>query len=226
MMNLHLYLIHECNRWAFYPISPWWNADYRKFLQTIKDLRKLCGSMIDKRRAEIARNPGKYLDDTTALNMLCTDKDTDGTLFFSQGRAISTLIGFINGAYDTTHATSFWIFFFLAKNPEVQGKLIREIEEEIGRSKTPSLEECRELKYLHAVIQESMRIRATVPVNQRVNMDEDITVGGRVIPKGCNVNIPMFLTFKDEKYFGPDTDKFVPERFMGADEAVKKARSS
>ena len=226
MMKLHLYLIHECNRWAFYPIAPWWNADYRKFVQTIKDLRALCGSMISKRRAEIKANPAEYADDLTALNMLCTDKDADGTPFFSQARAISTLIGFINGAYDTTHATSFWIFFRLAKHPEVQRKLIREIDAAIGKNKTPSLEELRDLKYLHAVIQESMRIRATVPVNQRVNMEEDIVVGGNTIPKGCNVNIPMFLTFRDSKYFGEDTDKFIPERFVGASDAAKKARNS
>jgi hypothetical protein len=33
---------------------------------------------------------------------------------------------------------------------------------------------------MHAVLQESIRMVTTVPVNQRVNLDEDVTIGGQV----------------------------------------------
>ena len=32
---------------------------------------------------------------------------------------------------------------------------------------------------MHAVLQESIRMVTTVPVNQRVNLDEDVTIGGQ-----------------------------------------------
>ena len=36
------------------------------------------------------------------------------------------------------------------------------------------------VRYMHAVLQESIRMVTTVPVNQRVNLDEDVTIGGQV----------------------------------------------
>ena len=68
---------------------------------------------------------------------------------------------------------------------------------------------------------------------KRVNLTEDITVAGKTIPKGCNVNIPMFSTFRSNVNFpppegtegtegtedasgqpvGPET--FCPARFLG-----------
>ena len=98
--------------------------------------------------------------------------------------AISTLIGFLNGAYDTTHATTDWLLFHLAKYPDVQRRVQQEIDSNVKGDRV-TLEEARSLTYLRAVISESMRIRTTVPVNQRVNLTDDVTFGdGKyVVPK-------------------------------------------
>ena len=153
-----------------------------------------------------------------------------GTLFFSRALAISTLIGFLNGAYDTTHATTDWLLYHLAKYPDVQRRVQQEIDTNVKGDRV-TLEEARSLTYLRAVISESMRLRSTVPVNQRVNLTSDVTFGedGKyVVPKTVNVNLPMALTFRCPANFpGPkDASKFCPERFLGkSDDALKCARS-
>jgi len=220
----HTYLIKNSLRWAFYPVSPYWNADYREYLACIKRLRDICSKLINKRRQAIESDPGHFVDDRTALTMLILEKDEEGKLFFSHERAISTLIGFLNGAYDTTHSTLYWLFFNLAKNQDVQLKLTEQIQDRFGRRFVPTLEELRDVPYLHAVLQESMRVRCTVPMNQRVNLTEDITIQGRLVPKGVCMSIPMFITMRDEHHFGPETHHFVPERFMGDGAEAKKAR--
>ena len=99
-------------------MKPWYNADFRKFMQTIQDLRKVAGALVAQRREECARNGDGGRTD--ALTMLVTDKGPDGTLFFHDELAVSTLIGFLNGAYDTTHATLDWVMYQLARSTNDQ----------------------------------------------------------------------------------------------------------
>ena len=57
----------------------------------------------------------------------------------SQARGISAVIGLLNGAYDTTHATTTWFLYHVAKFPAVQARLLQEIDS-ISESHTPELE--------------------------------------------------------------------------------------
>jgi len=218
--RLHKFLIQDSNRWIFYPIKPIWNSDYRKFLSTIEELRQVCSKVLDARERDIKM--GLFDDDNSALSLLLTSLDDDGKPFFTRHRAVSSLIGFLNGAYDTTHATVFWLLYNLARNPGSQKKLI----EELDAFRAPTVDDLRSCEYLEAVLKESMRIRCTVPVNQRVNLEEDVDIAGVQVPRGTNINIPMFRTFMDPKYFGEETDKFKPERFMGDSPEAVTARKS
>ena len=185
---------------------------------------------MDKRRRDVENDKtGQEAKRNDAVTMLVTEKREDGTLFFSRALAISTLIGFLNGAYDTTHATTDWLLFHLAKYPDVQRRVQQEIDSNVKGDRV-TLEEARSLTYLRAVISESMRLRTTVPVNQRVNLTDDVTFGdGKyVVPKGVNVNLPMALTFRCPAHFpGPkDASEFCPERFLGkSDDASTCSRS-
>jgi len=222
----HTYLIANSLRWAFYPVNPWWNSEYRRYVSSTKTLRNLCSEMIQEHEDRLNKNPEKYKGDSSALTMLIREVDENNERFFSHELAISTLIGFLNGAYDTTHATLYWLFFHLAKYQDVQEKLFEEIVDNVGLKLTPTLEELRELPYMLAVMQESLRFRTTVPMNQRVNLEEDMDLDGLHVPAGVTVCIPLFILMRDEKVFGPETDHFIPERFLGDTKQAKLARAN
>jgi len=224
--RLHKKLIMEVNRWVLWPVGPIFHPAFIDYLLTIRSWRNLIGSLLDKRAKEMRENPKKFENDKSAVHMILTSKDDEGKPFFSRERAISTMCGFLNGAYDTTHATTYWIFFHLAKNPECQTKLLDEFARVLGNAPDPTVDDLRRCDYLHAFLMESMRGRATVVVNQRVSDNEDVQIGEYIIPKGVNVNIPNCVTFNDERWFGPNTDKFIPERFMGDSETAERARKS
>lgn len=222
----HLYLIKWAGHWAFFPIKPMWNADYHMFLKTIERLRELCGQAIETRRGEIESNPKLFENDTSALTILVSERTEDGSeLFFSPHLAVSTIIGLLNGAFDTTHATLYWVFFNLAKHQDAQTELLKEIDSRIGRKMAPSIDELRDMPYLDAVLKESMRVRCTVPINQRNNVSEEFIVAGRVVPKAVNVNVAMILIMKSPKYFS-NPDVFSPERFLGESESAVKQREN
>merc|ERR1719436_131816 len=111
--------------------------------------------MIEQRRREVKENPKKWAADRSALTMLVTEKDEKtGKPFFDKILAISTCAGFLNGAYDTTHISVFWLLYNLASNPEEQKKLQQEIDAAFGKpgSAVPEFEKCRTLKRLHATL--------------------------------------------------------------------------
>ena len=64
----------------------------------------------------VAADPDKWAQDKTALTMLVTESARDGSSFFDRDLAIATCCGFLNGAYDTTHITTYWILYHLARN--------------------------------------------------------------------------------------------------------------
>merc|ERR1711971_366348 len=158
------------------------------------------------------------------MTSLIKAKGQDGKPFFSEHRAISSMCGFLNGACDTTHATIYWLCYHLAVYPEIQQRLKQQVRSVLGSRKDFSVEEARSMPLFDGFLKESMRYIPTVPVNQRCNIFEDIDVLGTKVPRNTNVNIPMSVMFRDERSFGADTDKFIPERFMGDSKAAKTAR--
>jgi len=229
----HLYLIHWSSRYGMKVLKEPTIAnamsafsDFRTFFASIKKLRAICGSMIDERRKVLKDDAKKFESDRTALTMLCTDKtsDTDSTPYFSSHLATSTCIGFLNGAYDTTHSTSFWVFFHLARHQDAQKKMQVDVDKLFANG-NPTIGELRACAYLEAFIKESLRMRPTVPIGMRVPL-EDIEIAGKKIPAGTTMLPYLHFRSGSEKQFGPEVDTFRPERFLGDSEEAKRANTS
>jgi cytochrome P450 len=228
----HLYLIKWSSRYGMEVLKdPTWGnffncfADLRRYFASMRKLRSICGEMIRERRKAIEADPKKYENDRTALSMLVLNPKsaTDPSPFFSDHLAVSTCIGFLNGAYDTTHSTSFWIFYHLARYPAEQERLAADILERCGTG-SPTLEALRASELLEAFVKESMRLRPTVPIGMRVPED-DVTIDGVHIPKGTCI-LPFLDYHKgSEKHWGPEPEKFRPERFVGDSADAIKARN-
>lgn len=130
--------------------------------------------------------------------------------------------GFLNGAFDTTVATLYWALFFIAKDAQLQQRLF----DELSKFPNATFDDLRDNDFLDAFVWESLRMRATVPVNQRVNYNEDVTIGGYLISKGTNINIPNCVMFKDERWVGKHPLEFRVDRMLGSSSEVMQARKA
>ncbi|XP_032517342.2 cytochrome P450 CYP12A2-like isoform X1 [Danaus plexippus] len=102
---------------------------------------------------------------------------------------------------DTVSFTTIGLLYYLAKYPEVQEKIRKEIN-----SSEPSK------RYLKACLKESLRLHAVVPANLRRTTREHV-VAGYLIPKGIDVIAPNeYLSKLDEHY--PRAKEFIPERWL------------
>jgi cytochrome P450 len=217
----HLFLSQNAMRWAFF--RPSFHPDYREYVATIKRLRDICESAIDERRKEIETNPSLWANDNSVLTLLVTEKNEDGSPFFNNSLAVSSMIGFLNGAFDTTLATLEWCLYHVAKYPEVQNKLLKELDGSVGRALPPTHEDLRKLPYLHAFIHESIRAIPTVDTTARSNQDHDIALQGRFVPRNTTVIARIELAMQDPNTF-INPEEFNPERFIGNSDDANRAR--
>ncbi|XP_054154616.1 cytochrome P450 3A6-like [Oppia nitens] len=131
---------------------------------------------------------------------------------------------FIAG-YETTATVLSITTYLLAKNPVVQEKLYNEIDNYFKHNKETDhdYDILHSLKYLDAVIMETMRLYPSAPFLEREASD-DYTLGGGggggstgtgsiQIRKGQLIHIPIYAMQHDEANF-PDPDQYLPERFL------------
>ncbi|XP_017618738.2 cytochrome P450 714C2-like [Gossypium arboreum] len=113
--------------------------------------------------------------------------------------------------YETTAVSAAWTLMLLALYPEWQHKVRAEILQTC-RGPVPDADMLRNMKTLTMVINESLRLYSPAVFVPREALG-DMKFGGINIPKGVGVWIALVTLHQDPDLWGPDADKFIPERF-------------
>ncbi|KIJ61017.1 hypothetical protein HYDPIDRAFT_31717 [Hydnomerulius pinastri MD-312] len=126
---------------------------------------------------------------------------------------------------DTTAGTLTFAVYMLSQHPDVMARLREEILTKIGSSRRPTHDDMRDLKYLRAVINETLRLYPAVPVNVRLSTEPQVwpaVNGGKPLYVPPNTICPysVFLMQRRKDLWGPDADLFDPDRFI--DERLHK----
>jgi cytochrome P450 len=201
-------------------------VDFRLLLKMpIKKNRELTqGSQYIRRVAQqVIRGKTKLLESNGDLH-----EETDiisvalASGGFSEEQLVDHVMTFLVAGHESTATAFEWATYEIARRPEMQNRLRREI-----RTHIPSLKECidigssiESMPYLNAVCSEVLRFYPFVPFATRV-ASKDNTILGTFVPKGTIVSFAAYATNHDKSLWGPDADQFDPERWMGH----KQARS-
>ncbi|KAL5276593.1 hypothetical protein ACFFRR_002047 [Megaselia abdita] len=116
---------------------------------------------------------------------------------------------FMFEGHDTTSSAIAFAIYLLSQNSEAQEKAFEEAVAMEGREKET-------MKYLEAVIKETLRLYPSVPLHGRLLM-EDYKIRDIVIPKGTGITVLTYMVHRDKQYY-PDPEKFMPERFLNESE--------
>ncbi len=192
---------------ALLPLPIWVPLPYhRRAQRAIAELRALVTGFIESRRAS-----GEDRGDLLSMLLLAVDEDDEhggGQMTNLQARdeAISLLIV----GHITTSSALTWILSEIARHPEVEARLLAELETVLG-GRAPTMQDIRQLKYLDMVIKETLRMH---PPSWAMPRDalEDIEVGEYLIPKGTGILISTQVMHHDPRWF-PEPERFLPERF-------------
>ncbi|KAI0647864.1 cytochrome P450 monooxygenase pc-3 [Trametes meyenii] len=122
---------------------------------------------------------------------------------------------------ETTASTLTFVIYLLCLNPNVFMRLRVEIMEALDPSQMPTFDDVRHLKYLRAVINETLRLYPIAPFNLRVAV-RDTTLPNPSNPTGPQVFVPagtavlysVFLMHRRKDYWGPDALDFDPDCWL------------
>lgn len=120
--------------------------------------------------SERRRSGGERRD---LLAMILAAADADGA---PHARVRDELGVFLLGGHETTASTLTWLFSLLARHPEVDERLAREIREVVGERR-PRLEDVPELRFLDSVIKETLRLYPPIWLITR-RVASPTTIGG------------------------------------------------
>lgn len=121
---------------------------------------------------------------------------------------------FAFGGHDTVGVSTTFALYCIGRNKEVQRKIQEELDDVFGddTERPVNSDDLRQLTYLERVIKESLRLYPPAPVFGR-HMTEDVTVGGKVIPKGTDVWLNVMALHRNAEVY-PDPLSFDPDRFL------------
>ncbi|KZC06049.1 putative cytochrome P450 12a5, mitochondrial [Dufourea novaeangliae] len=118
----------------------------------------------------------------------------------------------ILGVQATANCEAF-LLYHLAKNPRTQRKLYDEIVNVLPDKDSPLTKETlKDMRYLKACFQESLRLRPAFPYFTRL-LPKTISIHGYTIPKGTFVIMANQISSQREENY-EDPQKFRPERWL------------
>ncbi|XP_027173889.1 cytochrome P450 76A1-like [Coffea eugenioides] len=121
---------------------------------------------------------------------------------------------FIAGT-ETTSGTMEWAMVELLSNPSVMSTLKDELNEVVGGGKKFQEANIDKLKYLQAVVNETLRLHPPIPLLVPRKATQDTNFMGYNVPKGTQLFVNVWAIGRDPECCEiPDT--FRPERFLNS----------
>ncbi|HEY6296745.1 MAG TPA: cytochrome P450, partial [Streptosporangiaceae bacterium] len=179
---------------------------YRRHNQ---ELYKTAGALVQ------ARLHGAPLGHQTDLlsRLVSTPDPETGQLLDAETIRDQVLMHLSNG-FNGPSITGAWLAYLLATHPDVEAKLIAEVDAITGGDPGYDLQydDLFNLTYTTQVIKETMRIYPPQPVTIRRSL-KDGMLGRYRVRKDDIILVGTLAAQRDPRYWGPDPDRFDPEQF-------------
>jgi cytochrome P450 len=187
----------------------WWPSESnRRKVAALDEFRNIVAEIIEQRRSS-GEDRGDLLSTLVFARDEAGKRMTDAeihdeavTLFFA--------------GHETTSIALTYMWYLMAKHPEVQERLRAEIRSQAGE-RALTVADLPKLAYLDMVVKESLRILPPVWSYMRAPT-VDFPIDGYTVPKGDIIFICPFILQRDPRNF-PDPEAFRPERFAPGEDA-------
>ena len=120
----------------------------------------------------------------------------------------------LSNGFNGPSITGGWLAYLLATHPDVEEKVIAEIDGITGGNPDHDLQydDLFELRYTTQVIKEAMRIFPPMPVSIRRSL-KDGMLGRYRVRKGDIIFVGTLAAHRDPRYWGAEPDRFDPDQF-------------
>jgi cytochrome P450 len=187
-----------------------------------KGLRKDCNDMDETAQDALAR----WL---ASKNSAHRDKDVLSMLQSMNKANVSAvptadvpayMVEMLAAGSSTTSHTAAFTCWLLTRNPEAQARLREELLDAFPDVDTLDIKKTIDLPFLDAVIRETMRMYPMIPGPLERYLGKDITVAGKLIPRGIIASNAAYNQGRLESVYN-EAGVWKPERWNDATESMK-----
>ncbi|KAI7896669.1 cytochrome P450 [Mucor mucedo] len=170
------------------------------------------GVIAERKASEFAKNSEKDL-----LGFMLNARD-EHNLGLSDENIRDQVVTFLIAGHDTTANTLAWALYELSRHPEIQAKILQEIANVgITSDVLPTVEQVSNLKYIHKVLKETLRLHAPLRVITKYCKKDCVVPGGYLVKANTNATVSVLnMHMNPEIYKNPA--QFDPERFTPEEE--------
>lgn len=179
----------------------------------VRRLRQLLMQIIGDRKA----GRGSRGFDFLSMYLEATDKEGRS---FTDAELLDELMTLIVAGFETSANTLNWVWYLVAKHPEVEARLIDEAERILPNVSALSAESLGEMQYTQQVLEETLRLYPPVWLFTRRSHDAD-ELEHFDVPPDTDIYLSPYILHRTERYW-PEPDRFDPERFAIGDKPKKE----
>jgi len=173
---------------------------------TVKRIDEYCYNIISQRRKELLE--GKHeREDLLTKYLLSKDPETNEP--YSDQYLRDIVVSFILAGRDTISQLLSWTLYILSQNPEVEKKLLEEINSLEGHFDYDTI---KNMKYLRGVLNETLRLWPPVPNERKCCVKDDTLPNGLFIPAGSSVVWSNYAMGRMKEYW-EKPEEIIPERW-------------
>jgi cytochrome P450 len=205
--TLNLFMLPYTEALERLPLPP-----MRRFRQARARLDRTVARLLDERRRSDERG-----DDLPSLVLAAAERHGWGTTEM-RDEAITILLA----GHETTATALTWTWYLLARHPEVEANLHRELQQELG-GRSPDADDLSRLVYAEMVMSEALRLYPPAWLIGRRAL-ADYELDGYPIRAGSIVIVSPYVTHHDPRFY-PDPFRFDPERWT-AEQRRRRPRYS
>ncbi|CAF1602722.1 unnamed protein product, partial [Adineta ricciae] len=175
----------------------------RRYYDDIAYLHKLCDDIVKERR----EHPNDVND---LLNRMINGKDPDTGYQLSDENIRYQMVTFLIAGHETTSGLLSFTLYYLLKNPHV----LQKAQAEIDQFSEITIDVLGQLKYIDAILKETLRLQPTAPAFSLKSKVGDVTLpGGYEVRQNDHIFILLSQLHRDPKVWD-QPEEFRPERML------------
>ena len=186
----------------------------KKFKKGSEQTKQYIVSLVDERETTTKEEPHseeegeKKANDMLDFLMKSRDEEGNG---LTHKEIVDELNTFVFAGHDTTGSASAFVFYLMAKHPELQDKCREEVVRVLGERNEVEWDDIAKFSYLTSFIKESIRLYPPATFISKM-LNKPLTIDGYTIPANTSLDISVDLIHKNANHW-PEPNKFDPTRF-------------
>ncbi|XP_072027757.1 cytochrome P450 2U1-like [Amphiura filiformis] len=179
------------------------------------ELYQIVSNIIEDHKEKLASTGDKKVGDFIDAYILEMNQERikGTTRYFTDENLVANVVNLFVAGMETSANTLAWSLLYMAAYPDIQQRIHKEIDSEVGQNKMVTASDAPNLLYLQATMLEVQRIRPVAPLTAPHTNPEETSINGYIIPANAIVIANIWAMHHDHQVWD-HPEQFRPERFL------------